>query len=250
MFCLYSLRLGFRLLKGMHHKSAKKLEQTRASGKFLSMADFMRRTHINRQEQNCLVRSDAFQCFNSHRYQSQWQISAVEEPRPLFNINDDSALDDHILLAAPEETEEIQWDYSYTGLTLRRHPMALLREHRSLRSCSRATDLATIEPGRIVHVAGIVTCRQRPGTATGVLFITLEDETGYSNIIVWKNQQQHYHQAILNSRILSIKGKLQRTDAIAGLDPQQQTPVVHIVAGFIEDISELMPINTTSHDFH
>ncbi len=128
--------------------------------------------------------------------------------------------------------------------------MALLREHQFLRNCTRATDLATIEHGRIVHVAGLVTCRQRPGTATGVLFITLEDETGYCNIIVWKKQQQHYNQAIINSRVLSIKGKLQRTDSIPELDPQQQTPVVHIVAGFIEDISDLMPLETSSHDFH
>lgn len=244
------LRLGFRLLKGMHRKSAERLVTVRADRSFSSMADFIQRTHINRQEQNCLVRSDAFQCFNSHRYQSQWQISAVEESRPLFNMESDAVLDDHIVLAAPKEHEEIQWDYSYTGLTLRRHPMALLRENQLLHRCTRATDLATIEHGHIVHIAGLVTCRQRPGTATGVLFITLEDETGYCNVIVWKNQQQHYNQEIINSRILSIKGKLQRTEQIAGLDPQQQTPVVHVVAGFIKDISHLMPLNTSSHDFH
>jgi error-prone DNA polymerase len=244
------LRLGFRLLKGMHRKSAERLVTARADRSFSSMADFIQRTHINRQEQNCLVRSDAFQCFNSHRYQSQWQISAVEESRPLFNVESDAVLDDHIVLAAPKEHEEIQWDYSYTGLTLRRHPMALLRENQLLHRCTRATDLATIEHGHIVHIAGLVTCRQRPGTATGVLFITLEDETGYCNVIVWKNQQQHYNQEIINSRILSIKGKLQRTEQIAGLDPQQQTPVVHIVAGFIKDISHLMPLDTSSHDFH
>ncbi|MEH6558097.1 MAG: error-prone DNA polymerase [Oceanicoccus sp.] len=246
----HTLQLGFRLLKGMHRKSAEKIVTARNSGIFTSMSNFIQRTHINRHEQNCLVRSDAFQCFNSHRYQSQWQISAVEESRPLFNIENDTVLDDHILLAAPKETEEIQWDYSYTGLTLRRHPMTLLRENPLLRSCTRATDLATIDHGRIVHVAGLVTCRQRPGTATGVLFITLEDETGYCNTIVWKNQQQHYNQEIINGRILSIKGKLQRTDNISGLDPQQQTPVVHIVAGFIKDISHLMPLETSSHDFH
>lgn len=244
------LRLGFRQLKGLHQRSADKLTRIRQAGTFISMADLIERTQLNRLERNVLVRADAFHCFSSHRYQSQWQVSGIEESRPLLTMDSSDSLDDGIVLAPPREVDDIRWDYNYTGLTLRRHPMSLLREHPYFRRCCSASELTTIKHGNFVQVAGLVTCRQRPGTATGVLFITLEDETGYSNIIVWKNRQQYYRQAIISSRLLLIKGTLQRTDNIPNLGLDQQTPVVHVVASVIEDMTNMMPLKTSSHDFH
>lgn len=212
------------------------------------MADLLARTQLNRGERNTLVRADAFRCFDSHRYQSQWQVSAVEEYRPLLASAE--PLDDGIELAAPSEVDDIRWDYSYSGLTLRRHPLALLRDKPSFRRCVRASDLSTMKAGSLLHIAGLVTCRQRPGSAGGVLFITLEDETGYANIIVWKNRQQAFRQTIISGRLLLIRGALQRSDKLPQLNAEQQTPVIHVVASVIEDLTAAMPLDTHSHDFH
>jgi len=243
-----SLRLGFRLLKGLYRSTAVRLRALRADRPFQSMADLLARVQLDRGERNVLVRADAFRCFDSHRYQSQWQISAVEEYRPLLATAE--TLDDGIELAPPREVDDIRWDYSYSGLTLRRHPMALLRDQPAFRRCVKATQLSTLKPGSLLQIAGLVTCRQRPGSASGVLFITLEDETGYANIIVWKNRQQSYRQAIISGRLLLIRGALQRSDTLPGLSPEQQTPVIHVVASVIEDMTAAMPLKTSSHDFH
>ena len=243
-----TLRLGFRLLKGLHRATAERLSTLRSKRLFQSMADLLARTQLNRGERNTLVRADAFRCFDSHRYQSQWQVSAVEEYRPLLASAE--PLDDGIELAAPSEVDDIRWDYSYSGLTLRRHPLALLRDKPSFRRCVRASDLSTMKAGSLLHIAGLVTCRQRPGSAGGVLFITLEDETGYANIIVWKNRQQAFRQAIISGRLLLIRGALQRSDKLPQLNAEQQTPVIHVVASVIEDLTAAMPLDTHSHDFH
>ncbi len=245
-----TLRLGFRLVKGIHKETANRLMDARQLTLFKSMSHLLQRLHLNKHEKNCLVRADAFNCFNSHRYQSQWQISGVEESRPLLIYENDASLDDEIFLEAPRESDEIRWDYSYTGVSLRRHPMALLRQDSYIRRCNSSSDLSTIKNGSFVQICGLVTCRQRPGTATGVLFITLEDETGYANVIVWKNTQSFFRQAIINARILLIKGILQRSEIIPELNAEEQTPVIHVVANFMEDLTHLMPLKTTSHDFH
>lgn len=239
------LQLGFCLIKGFKQTAAERIVQARQQTPFTGIADVMHRCALNRQERNCLVRADAFTCFDSHRYQSQWQISAaVTRPDDLAIAESD--LNDGVALPGPDEARNIVADYQYTGLSLRRHPMALLRNQPRFRHCQRAADLLTINEGRFIRIAGLVTCRQRPGTASGVLFITLEDETGNSNIVVWKNVQERYRQQILRGTLLLVKGKLQRTGHIeAG-----ETPVIHIVAMAIEDASEEMALRVESHDFH
>ena len=245
----HTLRLGFRLIKGIHKTTANGIIDARHASLFNSMSNLLDRVNLNRHERNCLVRADAFRCFNSHRYQSQWEISGIEETRPLLTFENTDPLDDGIILDAPRERDDIRWDYSYTGVSLRRHPMALIRQDTYLRRCSSADNLPKMENGSFVQICGIVTCRQRPGTASGVLFITLEDETGYANIIVWKNTQDFFRKIIRNSRILYVKGTLQCSELLPHVDPAQQTPVVHVVANFMEDLTYLMPLKTTSHDF-
>lgn len=246
----HTLRLGFRLIKGIHKATAKRIIDARHISLFNSMPNLLHRVNLNRHERNCLVRADAFSCFNSHRYQSQWEISGVEETRPLLAFENNAPLDDEIILDAPQERDDIRWDYSYTGVSLRRHPMTLIRQDPYLRRCSSADNLPKMENGSFIQICGLVTCRQRPGTASGVLFITLEDETGYANIIVWKNTQNFFRQIITNSRILFVKGTLQCSELLPNVEPSQQTPVIHVVANFMEDLTHLMPLKTTSHDFH
>ncbi|MEE4299351.1 MAG: OB-fold nucleic acid binding domain-containing protein [Pseudomonadales bacterium] len=143
-------------------------------------------------------------------------------------------------LPAPSRGQDLLADYASLGLTLGAHPMALLRARAEFRRCSRAGDLGRLNHGRFVRVAGLVTGRQRPGTASGVLFLTLEDETGNTNIVVWTSVLARFRGPILGGRLLLVKGVLEREGA-----------VIHVVAGHVSDHSErLGELRARSRDFH
>ena len=125
--------------------------------------------------------------------------------------------------------EEVLSDYRATGLTLRPHPMSLLRNQAPFNRCLRQVDLATLGNNRFVRIAGLVTCRQRPGTASGVLFLTLEDETGNSNIVVWKSTQAHFRQALMSAQLLLVTGTVETVDN-----------VTHVVAGALQDYTHAL----------
>ena len=237
-----ALRLGLRLIKGFTKSCAEQLCHIRQDALFHSIDDFCSRLSIAAQYRQQLVQADAFHCFNLHRYQSLWEISAWQAPSPLGNLHPAQA--EAIQLTPPIETEEVLSDYRHTGLSLRRHPMALLRSHKVLKNCVSAEGLKEINDGRFIRLCGVVSCRQRPGSASGVMFVTLEDETGNSNIIVWPAVQERCQKALLQGRILMIKGSVQK--AAAG----HAASVIHVVAFSIESQDHLMSIDTTSHDFH
>jgi error-prone DNA polymerase len=143
-------------------------------------------------------------------------------------------------LNPPSESDNIYADYNNTGLTLGRHPMSILREQFPLfRQCKRHSDLAEMGHQRFVRMAGIVTGKQRPGTASGVVFLTLEDETGNSNIVIWKNVQERCRQALLKAQLLMVKGVIETDGA-----------VVHVIAQELTDCSELLyQTNIRSRNF-
>jgi error-prone DNA polymerase len=142
---------------------------------------------------------------------------------------------------APESAPEIVvQDYALTGLSLHAHPMRFLRQRIARLRARPASELAKLPHGQRVAVAGIVINRQRPATASGVLFMTLEDETGHVNVVVWRREQQRHRLAVMGGRLLMIRGKVEREGA-----------VVHLLAEKIEDLTELVKrIPTTSRDFH
>jgi error-prone DNA polymerase len=143
-------------------------------------------------------------------------------------------------LAVPTEGEEITGDYASLGLTLRRHPLALLRERLRRHRIRSATELANARNGQFIRVAGLVTCRQRPATASGVIFVTLEDETGYMNLIVWNDLADRQRRELLGARLLAVHGEVQKQGAI-----------VHLLARRLEDMTPLLGrLATTSRDFH
>jgi error-prone DNA polymerase len=143
-------------------------------------------------------------------------------------------------LVAPTEGDEIVGDYATLGLTLRRHPLALLRERLKKRRIHTAAEVAESRNGQLINTAGLVTCRQRPATASGVIFVTLEDETGHVNLIVWNDLAERQRKELLGSRLLSVHGEVQR-----------EGRVVHVLARRLEDLSPLLGrLATTSHDFH
>ena len=136
--------------------------------------------------------------------------------------------------------EEVTIDYQTTGLTLREHPLALLRQKEPFSRCTPQAGLSAIRSGRFVRVAGIVTGRQRPGTSKGTVFLTLEDETGNINVIVWKRTQETFRKALLTAKLLLIKGTVETSQN-----------VTHVIAGALIDVSDqLADIKLKSRDFH
>jgi error-prone DNA polymerase len=140
----------------------------------------------------------------------------------------------------PTEADEIVGDYATLGLTLRRHPLALLRERLRKQRIRSSEDVSNSRNGQLIRTAGIVTCRQRPATASGVIFVTLEDEAGHVNVIVWNDLAERQRRELIGSRLLAVQGEVQR-----------QGSVVHILARRLEDMSALLGrLDTSSHDFH
>ncbi|MGI9247777.1 MAG: OB-fold nucleic acid binding domain-containing protein, partial [Woeseiaceae bacterium] len=171
------------------------------------------------------------------RYKARWAVSGVEKPMPLFpSMNRYEATP---LLRKPTEGQSIVADYQSTGLTLERHPMCLLRPHLDRYRYVSAQQLPGIGNGQKINVAGLVITKQRPGTASGVTFVTLEDETGQINLVVWKQVAERFRAALLNARLLGIAGELQ----IEG-------KVIHVIANELYDHSNMLGgLSVRSRDF-
>jgi error-prone DNA polymerase len=237
------LRLGLRLVKGLSREGAQRVVEARQRAPFRQVSELRQRAALDRRDMEALADADALRSLSGHRHQSQWQIMALEQPRPL--LRDElrqpaSYFDDAVQLPAPQVAEEILSDYRATGLTLRAHPMSLLRDRPPFNRCKRHVDLAAVGNRRFVRIAGLVTCRQRPGSAAGVVFLTLEDETGNSNVVVWKRTQQQFRQALMGAQLLLVKGIVETKDN-----------VTHVIAGALFDYtSELESLRVKSRDFH
>ena len=232
-----ALRLGLGMIKGLKVDSSERIVSTRTEKTFCSTEDLARRARLDRHDLSCLAAADALASLSGHRREALWETLAVDDPTrlPLRAVPVEPPR-----LAAPTEGEEIVADYCSVGLTLRRHPLALLRKRLRTRRVTSASELAQARNGAFIRVAGIVTCRQRPATASGVIFVTLEDETGYVNLIVWNDLADRQRRELLASRLLAASGAVQR-----------QGSVVHVLARKLEDWSPLLGrLATTSHDFH
>lgn len=235
--------LGLRLVKGLSREGATRLVEARQQAPFRQVSDLRRRAQLSKRDMEALADADALASLAGHRHQSQWQIMALEEARPLLQDEQFQSaryFDDGVQLPAPAVAEEVLADYRATGVTLRAHPMSLLRDCAPFNRCVKHTDLASIRNNRLVRIAGLITCRQRPGTASGVLFLTLEDETGNSNIVVWRSTQTHFRQALMSARLLLVTGTVETVDN-----------VTHVVAGALEDHTHALEnLQVKSRDFH
>ena len=196
----FGLRLGFSRIKKLETNKAKKIEFYRANTSFESIQDLMDRTNLTQNDIQHLASSDALLEISGNRYQARWQTTATLPNTPLNSL---TKHDEKLVTAGPQLEDEIFFDYQTNAVSLRPHIMALLRLNTPFNRCKRCDQLPTINNGRFVQVAGLVTGRQRPGTAKGTLFITLEDETGNMNIIVWKRTQDLFRQALLTSKLLA-----------------------------------------------
>ena len=235
-----ALRLGLRLVKGLSEETGLAIADQQP---FRDSEDLCRRACLHRQNLQFLARAGALESLSGHRYQAHWDVAAIDRPLPLQAVAEErgargdtprmkvGARGDtprkEVALPGPGEAENVLHDYRYLGLSLRAHPLKLLRPQ--LRNFRTATDLEGYRNGQFVEVAGLVTGRQRPGTTTGVLFVTLEDETGNVNLIVWSTILERFRAALLQGRLLQVKGVVER-----------ENKVIHVVAGRIEDASHLL----------
>src|SRR5205823_4859979 len=190
-----ALRLGLCMVKGLTETGGKKLMGARTERAFQSVADLARRAALSRRDMGSLAAAGALARLSGHRRNALWDVSGVERMPPLLA---ESSFDEApALLPVPSEGEDIVADYASLGLSLGRHPLALLRERLKRARMLTAAELKTLPHGRLARVTGLVTGRQRPGTASGVTFVTLEDETGMVNVIVWRDLAERQRKELL-----------------------------------------------------
>lgn len=234
----WGIRLGFLKIKGLDKEKARSISQNRGEEGYQSVEELMHRTSLSKTDIHLLASADALKSLLGHRHQAHWAVSGVEESKPLFDAL--SEAQENLTVAAPTLEEDITMDFSSTQVSLRPHIMSLLRLETPFSTCKLQNNLASLRNGSFVKVAGLVTGRQRPGTAKGTLFLTLEDETGNINVVVWKRSQEQFRTALLTGKLLLIKGVV-----------ETEGSVVHVVAGQIIDYSErLQSFHTRSRDFH
>jgi DNA polymerase III alpha subunit len=234
-----ALRLGLRLVKHLSSEGATRLLAARAVKAFDTITDLAERGKLDRRDLTALAAADALAGLAGHRHRAVWQVSGVERALPLLPAA--TAQEEGIpLLRAPREGQDIVADYGSTGLTLRRHPLCLLREKLRQRGVLPTQDLWDQPNGAKVITAGLVITRQRPGSAGGVTFVTMEDETGYVNLIVWNNVAVAQRAALLESRLLEVQGKLQR-----------EGDVQHVIAQRLTNLSAMLgDLTVASRNFH
>jgi error-prone DNA polymerase len=232
-----AVRLGLRLISGLKEVSARRLMAAREDAPFDSAEDLARRAELEQHEMRLLAGADALMSLSGHRRQQVWEAAALKRPPVLLK---EAPVDEAFLELEPApEGEEVVHDYDTVGLTLRSHPLALLRPHLAKRRLLTAQDLDKLPNGRLVRYAGIVTVRQQPETANGTIFISLEDETGNVQVIVWKSLRDSQRPEVLRSRLMAVYGKWQR-----------EGDAKSIVAGKLEDLTPLLGrLATSSRDF-
>lgn len=252
-----AVRLGLRLVGSLHADAAGRLVAARATGPgFASTEDLALRARLSQQDLQALAAADALASLSGHRRQQMWEAAAQHTAPPL--LRDVPVHEAPLALPEAPEGEEILFDYAATGLTLRRHPLALLRPRLARWRLKTALELNTVPHGRKVRACGIVTVRQRPGTAKGTMFVTLEDETGPVNVIVWPDLVDIWRNALLRSQLLAVEGMWQCSvpqGQGAGAQSAPSTAVVrHLVAQRFKDLTPLLGRMAQalqgSRDFH
>ena len=233
-----ALRLGLRLIGGLSEASAQRIVAARDAAPFAHVADLAHRAQLNRHDLGALAAAGALAALAGHRHAAAWDVAGVEKLPPLLagTTFDETAAD----LPAPTEGQDIVADYRTLGLTLGRHPLALLRGQLRARRLITSAEVRDTPHGRSVRTAGIVIGRQRPDTASGVMFVTLEDETGATNVIVWRDLSDRQRRELLGARLMGVYGRVER-----------EGMVVHLLAGRLVDLSPLLgSLPTHSRDFH
>jgi len=231
-----ALRLGLNRISGLSASAAEQLVAARGAGSFSSVADLAQRVNLHANEYGALAAADALKSLAGNRHRARWQVAGVEKPLPLMGVPDFAEGDP--LLVQPNMMADVLSDYASTGLSLREHPVALIRE-RLDGFCVSAAELWGLPDGAQAYAAGLVITRQRPGSAKNVTFVTLEDESGFVNLVVWQQLAERQRETLLNASVLGVYGQVQK-----------QSGVLHLIAKRLVDHSGLLgELSITSRDF-
>ncbi|MEO6321612.1 MAG: error-prone DNA polymerase [Polaromonas sp.] len=231
------VRLGLRLIDGLKGSSAARIVSSRLQSPFESAQDLARRAGLEQHEMKRLAAADALTSLSGHRRQQVWEAAALHAPPEL--LREAPITEEWLELPHAPEGEEIVWDYASTGLTLRRHPLALLRPRLAKRQFLSSSELRDLPGGRLVRACGMVTLRQQPETANGTVFVSLEDEDGAVQVIVWKSLRERQRQVLLSARLLGVHGVWQR-----------ESEARNLIAHRLVDLSPwLGRLATSSRDF-
>ena len=233
-----AMQLGLRQVRGFSEEAARRIMAARAQRPFVDIADLCARAAVDKRHQDLLAQASALRGLSRHRHHAHWEIAGVEKQLPLFgNV---SPAEEEVALPTPTQAEDTLADYARTGLTLGMHPMAQIRDRLRAARCTDSRSLRKHPHHSYVRVAGMVTMRQRPETASGVTFLTMEDEHGLVNVIVWRDVAETHRRVLLESELLGVDG---RWEAVEG--------VCHLIASRLLDMSELLGgLDVRSRDFH
>ncbi|TAN11554.1 MAG: hypothetical protein EPN34_06985 [Burkholderiaceae bacterium] len=241
-----TVRLGLRMVQGLAGAAAERIVAARAAAPFASVDDLARRAALDVKALDRLAAADALSSLAGHRRQQVWQAAALKKAPEL--LRDAPIAEPELRFSCAREGEEIVYDYAALGLTLRRHPLALLRPRLARARVKTASELRATPSGQRVRACGIVIGRQRPSTAKGTIFVALEDETGQVNVIVWKSARTDERQrnALLRAHLLAVDGRWER-------DKDSGGHVCHLIARRFHDLTPLLgrlADSTQSRDFH
>ena len=223
------LRLGLRIVLGLSGEDAGRILLARATRPFASVEDLWRRTGVSRGTLEKIAQADGFHGLGLDRRQALWAVKALgEKPLPLFAATE-SAAEPQVTLTALTAGREVVEDYRATQLSLRAHPVSFLRGALDLRRITRCGDLKGLKDGTRIEVAGLILVRQRPGSAKGVVFVTLEDETGIANAILWPDRFEAQRRTVMGAAMLGITGRV-----------QCESGTIHVIADRITDLTGLL----------
>lgn len=232
-----AVRLGFRQVKGLSDEEMEQLVERRGDG-YRSVRDLWLRSGLAKSQIERLADADAFGSIGLSRREALWAVRALDagsaaETLPLFDLGDHTDLQLEPAVALPEMLpgEQVIEDYRYLSLSLKAHPVSFLRADFANMGIVQNRDLPNVANGRMVTIAGLVLVRQRPGSANGVIFMTLEDETGVGNAIVWPKMFEKYRAIVMGARLVKIRGRL-----------QSESGVIHVVVDYIEDMTAALGI--------
>ena len=232
-----SVRLGLRLVVGLKATSGNRIVEARKHAPFDGADDLARRAQLEQHEMTLLASADALMSLAGHRRQQVWEAAALRSTPQL--LREAPVNEEYLELPEAAEGEEVVWDYAATGLTLRRHPLAILRPTLASKGLLSAEQLHDLPNGRAVRACGIVTVRQQPETAHGTMFVSLEDETGSVQVIVWPAIKEKMRGPLLRARLMAVRGTW-----------QHEGDVRNLIAGFVEDLTPLLgELATASRDF-
>jgi error-prone DNA polymerase len=225
-----ALRLGFREVKGLAEEEMKQFVKSRGGRPFASVAELQHRTGLSRSALETLADADAFRSLGLDRRQALWAVKGLREVKlPLLMPLTGGVTEPAAALPAMTLGEHVAEDYRAVGFSLKRHPLALLRPELDKRGNLRHACLTATRAKALVKVAGLVLIRQQPGTASGVIFMTMEDETGIANLVVWRRVFERFRRVVMGAKLVQCEGRVQR-----------EGEVIHVVAERLTDLSPLL----------